>query len=145
MEFIAGSLITLFIVAFLYRLVTKQRRLVTFSAPLYSQSYNLQLLRPLLGENIIYADNYTKIKTQATEYFDQRHMRMVVMDDYAYWIKDNVLLCAEYGEEGFNENSTKEVDIMGMDRVELNKMITVVDKLTEGKQDDSGSSGNKKL
>jgi hypothetical protein len=40
-------------------------------------------------------------------------------------------------------DSVKPVDIMGMDAVELEKMIFIIEKLTEGTANDSGDSGNK--
>jgi len=145
MDFFAGSLITLLVSAVVYRLIVKERKSLSFFAPKYTQSYNYRLLKPILGDHPVYDVINEKMRTQATDHFDSKHIRMVIMDDYAYWIRNNVLVCAELNEEGFDEKTTKEVDIMGMDKVELNKMITVVDKLTEGNKHDGGSPGDKKF
>lgn len=143
MEYFLGSLTTLIILIVVARNLSKQRALTFSSFPKYTQSYNYELLKPFfdIGEGSLHQHR----ATQSINYFDSKHIKVVVMDDYAYWISGNKLWCAEFNENGVDENSTKEVDTIGMNRVELNKMITVVDKLTEGKQNDGGSPGNKKF
>ena len=146
MDFLMGSITTLVVAYFVARLVIRERQKISFVFPRYNQSHNHQLLSPLTQYTTLeeYVESL-KIKTQATDHFDSKHTRLVIMDDYAYWIKNNRLWCAQFNGQGIDENSTKEVDTMGMDKVELNKMITVVDKLTEGKQNDGGSTGHSKF
>jgi hypothetical protein len=45
--------------------------------------------------------------------------------------------------EGYvDKETTRRVDTMGMDKVELDKMLFIMDQLRDGKINDSGSSGN---
>jgi hypothetical protein len=145
MDFIIGGITSLAVAYVVARIAMRQEAFLQFDFPRYTQSYNYQLLSPLIRDAEPHIDHYDPIKTQATDYFDSKHTRVVILDDYAYWINNNKLWCAELNLDGVDENSTKEVDIMGMNKVELNKMIMVVDKLTEGKQNDGGSPGNKKF
>jgi hypothetical protein len=64
------------------------------------------------------------------------------IDDMAYWIENDGLHEAVLQDGGVDMETKKKVDIMSMNDVELKKMIFVVEKLTEGKINDSGTSGN---
>jgi hypothetical protein len=64
------------------------------------------------------------------------------LDGRAYWIKDNQFYCADLVNGNVDQETAKPVDTMGMDKVQLDKMFFIVQKLTEGKADDRRSSGN---
>ena len=61
----------------------------------------------------------------------------------AYWVKDNIFYEASITNSGVDSATTKVVDTIGMDSVELDKMLFIMDKLREGLDNDSGSTGNK--
>lgn len=82
------------------------------------------------------------LKTQATEHYDSRQVRVLMTETNAYWIANNALYTAEIIDGSVVESSTKKVDMMGMSKVELEEMIFIVEKLTEGKSNDRWSSGN---
>ena len=44
-------------------------------------------------------------------------------------------------DEGVDKDTTSVVDTMGMNKVQLDKMLFIIDQLRDGKQHDSGSSG----
>jgi hypothetical protein len=69
------------------------------------------------------------------------YVRVMVVDDQAYWIKDNTFFTADMVDDNLDNDSTRTVDTMGMDEVQLKKMIFIVDKLTEGTSNDRGDSG----
>lgn len=145
MEFVIGALTSLTIAYVVSRVAVRQDTRLRFDFPKYRQSYNYQLLSHIMISTGSHMTILEKMKTQATDYFDNKYSRLVIMDEHAYWISGQKLWCAPITEEGIDETYKKEVDTMGMDKVELNKMITVVDKLTEGKQNDGGSPGNKNV
>ena len=64
------------------------------------------------------------------------------MDDQAYWVKDNVFYTADMDEGDVNKNTTREVDTMTMNKVQLDKMMFIMDRLREGTFNDSGGTGN---
>lgn len=82
------------------------------------------------------------LKTQATDHYDSKQVRVLMTETNAYWIANNALHTAEIVDGSVVESSTKKVDMMGMDKVELEEMIFIVEKLTEGKSNDRWSSGN---
>jgi hypothetical protein len=67
------------------------------------------------------------------------------MDDKAYWIKNNTVFVSEIIDgdlSSISESTAKVVDMMALDKVELDKMVFIVETLTEGLTNDSSGSGN---
>jgi hypothetical protein len=60
----------------------------------------------------------------------------------AYWIKDSKVYRADLLEGRVQEDSAKVLDMMALDKVELEEVIFIVDKLTEGKSNDNGNPRN---
>jgi hypothetical protein len=50
----------------------------------------------------------------------------------AYWIESNTVYSAKFDGLEIIPETKKVVDMMGIDKVELDKMILIVDRLTEG-------------
>ncbi len=62
---------------------------------------------------------------------------------HAYWISNNSVYRANLNENGLIVQESSEVlDMMGMDKVQLDEMMLIVEKLTEGKNSDYWNSGN---
>lgn len=138
MEYLLGSLTT----AVSFFILTKilQNRLVHYLPGKINISQSRT--HSMVGHLILNIPEQKPLKTQATDHFDKAHVRVVLLENMAYWIQDSELLCAEIIDGQVDSNSTKKVDTMALDDVELNKVILVVEKLTEGKTNDSGYSGN---
>ena len=66
---------------------------------------------------------------------------MVVVGKNAYWIKDNVFYEADVVDGDVDKKTARQVDTMAMDKVQLNKMMSIVEKLTEGTHNDYWDSG----
>lgn len=140
MEYLLGSLVTIVVVVTVNVLIRSQIKKDTPERTVvrYSQSHVYNLMRPLLpvGRPV------KRIKeSQALNYQKSTYVRVMVVDGTAYWIKDHTLYTAEMEEGKVNPETTKEVDTMAMDKVELQKMIFVVEQLTEGESNDNGYPG----
>lgn len=68
-------------------------------------------------------------------------MRVLFVEDKAYWIKDNSVYSANVFDGIVDEESAFKLDIMGMDAVELKEISFIVEKLTEGVDDENRYSG----
>ena len=69
-------------------------------------------------------------------------IKVLILDGSAYWIKDNNFYTASVDQSGtVDKETTRIVDIMTMTSVELDKMLFIMDKLREGLDNDSGSTG----
>lgn len=91
-----------------------------------------------------YLPAYEKIlqTTQAYKHQESKQTKVMVMNNKAYWIQEGGLHTADIVDGILDQNSTKRVDTMAMDDVELKQIIYVIDQLNEGNQYDSRDSGN---
>ena len=71
-------------------------------------------------------------KTQAMQHVDKHTLRAIVVDDNMYWIINNAFYVADIVDGNVEENTTRLVDTMTMDKVQLDKIMFIVDKLREG-------------
>jgi hypothetical protein len=53
------------------------------------------------------------------------------IENNAYWIDNNVVYKAKTNNDEIDNNTVEKVDIMTMNKVELDNMIFIIDKLTE--------------
>lgn len=83
-----------------------------------------------------------KTKTQSKIHYDKSNVKVIIFDNNAYWIKDNTFYKAPLVNELIDKESTEQVDTMGMNKVQLDKMLFIMDKLREGVSDDSRGSGD---
>ena len=137
MEYLIGSLLTLVMLVIVNKYFKRQD--VTFNSFVtYSQSHVHELLRPLMPDNV---DMQKILVTQASKHFDKTYIRIIILNDKAYWIKDSILYMANFIDGMVDKESSVQVDIMAMDKVQLNKMMFIVDRLTEGTTNDYWNTG----
>jgi len=83
-----------------------------------------------------------KVKTQANLHYDKTNIKVIIFDNDAYWIKDNIFYKAPLVDELIDKEAAEQVDTIHMDKVQLDKMLFIMDKLREGIGNDSRSSGD---
>jgi hypothetical protein len=85
-----------------------------------------------------------KLKTgsQSRMHYDKTNIKVIILDNNAYWIKDNIFYKAPIINELIDKDSAEQVDTIHMDKVQLDKMLFIMDKLREGMSDDSRSAGD---
>jgi len=140
MEYLLGSFTTFILILcmfFIKKEETKKQKLTVR----YSQSHIFELVQPLLPTMI--NKTIKKKMCQSTIYKKKTNVRVIIIEGMAYWVKDNIFYEASINNNGVDSATTKVVDTIGMDSVELDKMLFIMDKLREGLDDDSGSTGNK--
>lgn len=133
MEYFLGALLTLITVAVANRLISKQISTNKVVAIKYSQSHVY-----MVATNMIFGSSkIPKIPTQSRKYQDDQYTKVVVAENKAYFIKDNTFFVANVNDGEIDKESTKQVDTMSMDDVELKKMIFIIEALKqEGDTDD---------
>lgn len=82
------------------------------------------------------------MKRQSVNHDKNVNIKVIIMDDKAYWIKDNVFYTADMQHGLVDKETTREVDTMSMNKVQLDKMMFIVDKLREEAFDDRWGAGN---
>lgn len=109
----------------------------------YSQSYAFSTIKPFIGLKNTATEPIT---TQAAKYQNLQSVRVVMTDSQAYWIRDNVFYTADIAEDSsIDKSSTRRVDTMSMDSVQLEKIMFIVDKLTGGGGNENSSPGHPKF
>lgn len=130
MEFLIGSIVT-FIGMFFFRksvipiVSAKPKKIHSSQSVIFELTKDLI---PISGPTFP-----VRPKRQSSEYEKKNTTRIIYMDNQAWWIESGSLTVADITEEGeIDFESKKGVDTMTMDKVQLDKTIFIVEKLTEG-------------
>ena len=137
MEYLIGSLSTFILLGLMSkRMLNNKNNKMSLS---YRQSHIFEIVRPLLP--LLPLTPKPEIKTQSRVYEEKSSVKVIIMYNQAFWIRDNVFYMADMREGYVDKETTRRVDTMGMDKVELDKMLFIMDQLRDGKTNDSGSAG----
>lgn len=137
MEILIGSLLTLTIIITNNLVLRNPVKKVMNTKIRFSQSNTQVLMSDLLNyENEML---HEETQRQSKKFIQQSYIRVVIVEDNAYWIKDNALYVADIVDGMVDRESSKRVDTINMDSVELEKTMTIVEKLREGLDEDSGT------
>ena len=79
-------------------------------------------------------------KSQSRNHEKETNVRVIIVDGQAYWIKDNIFYNAPLVNNLVDKESAQRVDTTHMDKVQLDQMLFILDKLREGVSDDSRGS-----
>lgn len=128
MEYLLGAIVTATTILLTYRwfianLVPKQS-LKVFA----SQSRTNEMMKTFFMQQ----ESFPKATTQSMKHFDSINLRILILEEQAYWIKNNAVFVAEIINGEIEKDTAKEVDTMAMDKVQLNKLMFIVEKLKEG-------------
>lgn len=139
MEYFLGSVITMVAMFFATKLISSEKNVIKENPFRYSQSHIHEIISPLVPN----LRQYKKIiKRQSNNQEEKTNIKVIIFDNKAYFVKDGTFYCADMnGTEIDGANATL-VDTMGMDRVQLDKMLFIMDQLRDGKKNDSGDSGD---
>jgi len=141
-EYLLGSVATLISVVVANRVLKTRLKKETKTTIRYSQSHVYDLISPVLN----YVPMIKPFKeSQAYRYLESLYIKVMIVGNEAYWIKDNALYTASLVEGEVDKDTTQKVDTMSMDKVQLEKTMFIVEKLREDQRNDSGSSGKPKL
>jgi hypothetical protein len=81
-------------------------------------------------------------KSQSKIRQEKENVKVIIVEDTAYWIKDNAFYTAPMVDNLINKDYAIQVDTSNMDKVQLDKMLFILDKLREGISNDSRGAGN---
>lgn len=129
MEYALGSLITIGVIL-LTRFIMARHPLEMPPTVRYSQSHVHNLIAPFLPTN---REMTEPPVTQSSKYLDKISLRVVFLEGKAYWIKDDKFYVANAINHIVDHESATEVDTMAMDKIQLDKIKVVVEKLAEGR------------
>ena len=105
----------------------------------YSQSSIHNIVKDFIPKKLF---NKPAIVSQSRKHTEKNMVRIIVLDNNAYWVKDNIFYTAKTKNGNIIDETVKPVDIENMPKKELDKMLFILDNLGRGKNNDSGSSRN---
>ena len=120
--------------------VVKKRSKKVFSRTLYRQSDMHRMLKYFFSLEIT---NNEKRPSQLTKRIEKDMIKVIVMENQAYWVSDNTFYVAKAFEGEVLPDTAEPIDIESMSRKDIDKMLFILDNLKNGKdKDDSSSAGN---
>ena len=120
--------------------VIKKRSKKVFSKTLYRQSDMHRMLKYFFSLEIT---NNEKRPSQLTKRIEKDMIKVIVMENQAYWVSDNTFYVAKAFEGEVLPDTAEPIDIESMSRKDIDKMLFILDNLKNGKdKDDSSSAGN---
>ena len=123
--------------------VSNKKRIAFLKKIKYRQSDIHEMIK-----NVIPKQRFDKPKfiTQSQKHVQKNMLRVVIEKNKAYWILNNVFYTADAIGGRVDENTARPLDVENMSKVELDKMLSILDDLKQGVgPDDSGSTGNKRV
>lgn len=142
MEYFIGSVSTLIVVYFISKYYRTEKSKVKPIVIKSSQVKAYELIKPIVPLIRMVEKEFKNVTTQSTIHYDNTHIKVLMANNSAYWIKDNVFYTADIVDGEIVESSTRQVDTMTMNDVQLKEISEIVDILREGRHDDYRSSGN---
>jgi hypothetical protein len=105
----------------------------------YSQSDVHQVIRLLVPKK---TNSKKFIESQSAKHAANTMIKIIVIEDKAYWVKDNVFYFADTENGDIVGPTAEPVDITTMSKKDIDKMLFILDNLRKGNNNDSGSTGN---
>jgi len=132
MDFLLGTVTTtLILFIFVVFLINKRNKREPFFLIRYSQSHIHSILSPLLPQ----VDQISKIRNkdnQSSKHLKNTNVRVLIVEGKAYWTKNNVFYVSNIVDGDIDKDNAQVVDTMGMNKVELDKMLFIIDQLRKG-------------
>jgi len=105
----------------------------------YSQSDIHQRIIEIVPKRI---NNKIKIESQSAKHAANTMIKIKLIEDKAYGVKDNMFYFAETNGGDIVDVTAKPVEISDMSKQDIDKMLFILDNLRKGNEDDSSSAGN---
>lgn len=149
MEFFFGSVTSFLCMYFFTKYTSRlQQKARSIKMPIHSQAKLWRITEPArIIDQMINHVKESKKKTQAQKFYDSIHIRVVISNNEAFWIKDNVFYTANINDHQVDHENARVVDTMAMDDVQLKRISEIVEILREEEENnhDSGRPGNKEI
>ena len=87
-------------------------------------------------------NNKIEVESQSAKHAASTMIKIIVIENKAYWVKDNIFYFADTNNGDIVDVTAKPVDISSMSKQDMDKMLFILDNLRKGKKDDSSSTGN---
>lgn len=106
----------------------------------YSQTSIHERVKYFIPKNLY---NKPEVISQSKKHVEQHMVKIIVIENKAYWVKDNIFYVAETENGNIIPETATPIDTANMSKNDIDKMLFILDNLGKGKRkDDSSSTGN---
>lgn len=106
----------------------------------YSQSTIHETNRHFMPQNL---KEKPEIISQSMNHVEKHMIKVIVIDNMAYWVKDNIFYTAETNNGSIVHETAQPIDTSNMSKQDVDKMLIILDNLGKrNNRDDSSSTGN---
>jgi hypothetical protein len=84
--------------------------------------------------------NTPKPSSQLTKRIEKDMIRVIVMGSQAYWVSNNTFYVADAFDGEVITETAKPVDVQSMSKLDVEKMLSILDSLNSGQGNDDSSS-----
>lgn len=120
-------------------IVTVKRNKKSFAKVVYSQSDIHQIVRHFLPKDLF---EMPKPVSQARKHVSKNTVKVLIIEDQAYWVHNNMFYIADTAEGLVNADTVRPVDTHNMSKRDIDKMLFILDSLKNGNSDDSSGAWN---
>jgi hypothetical protein len=132
MEFLLGTITTMLVLfIFIVFLINKKNKREPFFLIKYNQSHIHRILSPLLPQ-VNQINKINNKNNQSGKHLKNTNVKVLIVDGKAYWTKNNVFYVSNIVNGDIDKDNAQVVDTMGMNKVELDKMLFIIDQLRKG-------------
>ena len=123
-------------------IIAVKRRKKYFAKIVYTQSDIHQIVKNFLPKDLF---EVPKLISQARKHVRKNTVRVLIIEDQAYWVHDNMFYVADAVDGLVNPETVRPVDTNNMSKRDIDKMLFILDSLRNGNSDDSSSAWNNGL
>lgn len=120
-------------------IVMNRKRKKSFNKILYRQSDMHNILKDFFFKDI-FDDKI--VTSQSKIWREKQTTRVVIIDQKAYWVSNNMFYVGDTVDGKVRPETGRPLDTTKMSKREIDKMLFILDNLTNRKINDSGSAGN---
>ena len=123
-------------------IVAVKRRKKYFAKIVYTQSDIHNIVKNFLPKDLF---EVPKLISQARKHVRNNTVRVLIIEDQAYWVHDNMFYVADAVDGLVNPETVRPIDTNNMSKRDIDKMLFILDSLRNGNSDDSSSAWNNGL
>jgi len=121
-------------------IVIKKRSNSKYSSLSYRQSDMHEVVKYFFSLNV---KKKEKPLSQFKKRTEEGMLKVIVADNKAYWVLNNVFYVADAFENQVDPETAKPVNVENMSKLDMDKMLFILDSLNDGEvKNDRSSSGN---
>jgi hypothetical protein len=110
-----------------------------FAKVVYTQSDIHMIVKHFIPKDLF---DEPKRFSQARKHLNNNSVRVLMIEDHAYWVHNNMFYVADLADGLVNPETVRPVDTNNMSNRDIDKMLFILDSLKNGNSDDSSGAWN---